>query len=167
MEGHLLVIASLGHTIYSTLDAGEEVCPIHSGQIVGKEGTSQTAALATYSCGHKRAELGLHHVHITLGEECLDAWIHGQILEHAHAKPVDRHLLRLLQMHALAHDLPSLTRVEVVVAGIHIQILKVYAIIRFFRAELLEHALAELTKDATSRAAKSNNQMISHLCYFW
>ena len=76
MEGHHLVIASLSHTIYCTLDAGEEVCSIHSSKVVGKEGASKTTALTTYSSCHKGAKLGLHHIHITLREECLDARIH-------------------------------------------------------------------------------------------
>ena len=75
---------------------------------------------------------------------------------------MDRHLLCLLQVYALAHYIPSLTRVEVVVTGIHIQIFEVYAIIRLFRTELLEHTLAEFTKDTASCTAKSDNQMISH-----
>ena len=162
VEGDLLVVCLALHGLHCLLEARHEVAAVAAGEVVGEERAAEAAALSADACGNERTEFARHQVDIARIEEALDAGIERKVLEHVHAEPVDRHLLRLFQMHILAHHFPALARIEVVFAGIYIEIVDAGAVGGFVGTKFLINFFAELAQHLAARTAKTNEKMVCH-----
>ena len=162
VEGDILVVRLALHGLYRLLEARHEVAAVAVGEVVGEERAAEAAALSADACGDERTEFARHQVDIARIEEALDAGIARKVLEHVHVVPVDRHLLRLIQMHVLALQFPALARIEVVFAGIYIEIVDASAVGGFVGMEFLINFFAELAQHLAARTAETDEKMVCH-----